>query len=345
MRIAHTASELQIASTMKVIATLFALSTGAHAISLQDQPEVMSWEDWKQAFGWQANGETEEASRKAIYEQNVAFITSENSKGNSFRLGVNKFTHLTEVEFVAAFTGKQPTHEDAPQMDTLPTLTNVAESLDWRTQGVVNPIKDQGQCGSCWAFSAAGAVESSYAITNGKLYSLAEQQLVDCSHEGGSQGCNGGWEDQAITHYATHGACTESGYTYTATDGTCKEDSCATAFGPGAVTGRTCTVQSGDGVISGINTAPVSVAVAVDNTFQSYRSGIVDSRCHGGVNHAVIAVGYDADSFIIRNSWGQDWGEQGYIRLARNTVSRNGGPFCLWSYCPALPTMATQTTV
>jgi C1A family cysteine protease len=334
-------------TTIMMRATSFVvLSAGvASGSSLQDKPEVMPWEDWKQAFGWQANDVAEEAKRKGIYEQNVAFIRAENARGNSYRLGVNKFAHLTEEEFVAGFTGQKPADEDVPHMGTIPTLSSVAESLDWRTQGVVNPVKDQGQCGSCWAFSAAGTVESSYAITNGKLYSLAEQQLVDCSTEGGSEGCNGGWEDKALTHYATHGACTESGYPYTATDGTCKESSCTTAFGPGAVTGTTCTELSADGLVSGINMAPVSVAVRVDNTFQMYRSGIVDARCHASTNHAVIAVGYDADSFTIRNSWGADWGEEGYIRMARNTVSNSGGPFCLWQYCPALPTMATETTV
>jgi len=325
-------------------AVVLSMVAAAQAGSLQDKPEVMPWEEWKQEFGWSPNGESDESNRRGIYQRNVAFISAENAKGNTYRLGVNKFSHLTEEEFVAAFTGGKPT-ESLPHMDTLSTSLDVAAALDWRTQGVVNPIKDQGQCGSCWAFSAAGTVESSYAISQGKLFSLAEQQLVDCSTEGGSDGCNGGWEDKAMTHYSTHAACTESSYPYTATDGTCVEGSCTTAFGAGAVTGTQCTELSGDGLVSGINMAPVSVAVKVDNTFQSYRSGIVDSKCHGFINHAVIAVAYDADSFTIRNSWGSDWGENGYIRMARNTASRTGGPFCLWSYCPALPTMATQTTV
>jgi hypothetical protein len=316
------------------------------ASALQDKPEVMPWADWKQEFGWQTNDAAEDAKREGIYHQNVAFITAENAKGHSYRLGVNKFSHLTEEEFVAQFTGKRVEDQDIPNMGELPTLDTIADSVDWRTQGVVNPVKDQGQCGSCWAFSAAGTVESAYAVTNGKLFSIAEQQLVDCAHEGGSQGCNGGWEDQAITHYATHGACTESGYTYTATTGTCQESGCETAFGPGAVTGSQCTALSADGILSALQTQPVAVAVYVDSTFQAYRSGIVDSqRCHQNVNHAVIAVAYDADSFTIRNSWGANWGESGYIRLARNTVSTQTGPFCLWSHCPAVPTMAVETVV
>jgi len=329
---------------MMKVGAFLSFAAAAEGSSLQDKPEVMPWEEWKREFGWSANGNDEEAHRRGIYEQNLAFITAENEKNNSYRLGVNKFSHLTEKEFVTAFTGKKPT-ETLPQMGTLAASMDVAASLDWRTQGVVNPIKDQGQCGSCWAFSAAGTVESSYAITQGKLFSLAEQQLVDCSTEGGSAGCNGGWEDKAMTHYATHAACLENSYPYTATDGTCVENSCSTAFGAGAVTGSTCTALSADGLVTGINVAPVSVAVYVDNTFQSYRSGIVDARCHGSTNHAVIAVAYDADSFTIRNSWGSSWGENGYIRMARNTVSRSGGPFCLWDYCPALPTMASQVAV
>lgn len=148
-----------------------------------------------------------------------------------------------------------------------------------------------------------------------------------------------------MTHYKTTAACLTSSYPYTATDGTCKEASCSAAFGAGAVTGYQCTDLSDAGLVAGIARSPVSVAVKVDNTFQSYRSGVIDSKCHGFTNHAVIAVGYDADSFIIRNSWGSDWGEEGYIRMSRNTASRSGGPFCLWQYCPAVPTMASEVAV
>merc|ERR1712048_253465 len=146
--------------------------------------------------------------------------------------------------------------------------------------------------------------------------SYAEQQLVDCDTTGGSQGCNGGFNQYGISYIGSTGIAAESAYPYTARDGSCR---------------ASCVTKTYAGLQSALNTAPVSVTVDADNTWQSYRSGVLSKSCglFGQIDHAVIAVGYDssADTFKIRNSWGSSWGEAGYVRVD-NSVSN---PYCLYN--------------
>merc|ERR1711865_740583 len=170
-------------------------------------------------------------------------------------------------------------------------IGEIASSVDWSTdKAVVNPVKDQGQCGSCWAFSAVGTVESAYAQAAGKLGSYAEQQLVDCDTTGGSQGCNGGFNQYGIQYIGSTGIAAESAYPYTATDGSCKASSVS---------------KTNAALQSAITSGPVSITVDADNSWQSYRSGVLSKSCglFGQIAHAVIAVGYDtsASTFKIRN--------------------------------------------
>merc|ERR1712070_85392 len=217
-----------------------------------------------------------------------------------------------------------------------------ASSIDWTTHsGVVNPVKDQGQCGSCWAFSAVGTVESAYALAAGRLGSYSEQQLVDCDTSR-SQGCQGGFNQYGISYIGQAGSCSESSYPYKATDGTCVASQCTKSLPAGTVTGYQSVTGSNAGLESALNTQPVSVTVKADNTWQSYRSGVVSQNCgfFGRPNHAVIAVGYDGESFKIRNSWGATWGEQGYIRVSNS----DSNPYCLWTTTPFVPTLSADVT-
>jgi C1A family cysteine protease len=316
-------------------------------LAAADVPLTMNWEDWKAEFGITFNGD-EDVSRKTVFEANVAFIETENAKENTYTLGVNQFSHLTIEEFKAQYTGGKGgsalSSDDAylGEME----IGEIASDVDWSTdRSVVNPVKDQGQCGSCWAFSAVGTVESAYALAAGKLGSYAEQQLVDCDTTGGSQGCTGGFNQYGISYIGSTGVAAESSYPYTATDGSCRASSVSKALSAGSVTGYKSVGKNNAALQSALNSAPISITVNADNSWQSYRSGVLSKSCgiFGQIDHAVIAVGYDssADTFKIRNSWGSSWGEAGYVRI-NNAVSN---PYCVYNTAPFIAQVSADVTV
>jgi len=263
------------------------------------------------------------------FVQNLRIIEETNAQNLSYTLGVNEYSDMSWAEFSAAFL-MAPQHCSA----TGPTFyepTGVpanAPAIDWRTKGVVTPVKNQGGCGSCWAFGTSGAVESMWAISSGKLLSLSEQQLVDCAGPFGNAGCNGGLPSQAFEYIkATGGIELGDDYRYTGRDGACR-------FNPAKVAAKvTGEVNITEGAENDLfdaitNKGPVAIAFQVAGDFQSYRSGVYDSkRCKSGpmdVNHAVLAVGYNTDAasgkpyWIVKNSWGTSFGIQGYFYMVRD---------------------------
>ena len=317
-------------------------------VAVADVPLTMSWGDFKNHFGMAFNGE-EDAAREQKFNANIALIESENAKDNTHTLGVNQFAHLSFDEFATQYLtlkGDSVVSEDDAHLGELEVQSEVASTVDWSTdKSVVNPVKDQGQCGSCWAFSAVGTVESAYALAAGKLGSYAEQQLVDCSTNGGSQGCNGGFNQYGISYIGSTGIAAESAYPYKATDGTCRASSVSKELPSGAVAGYQSVGKNNAALTSALNSGPISVTVNADNTWQSYRSGVLNQNCglFGQIDHAVIAVGYNtADStFKIRNSWGASWGEAGYVRVS-NTVT---DPYCLYKTAPFIAQISADVTV
>merc|ERR1711981_355132 len=188
-----------------------------------------------------------------------------------------------------------------------------AAAIDWTTKGAVTPVKNQGQCGSCWAFSTTGGLEGAWQLSSGNLVSMSEQQFVDCSKQ--NSGCNGGLMDYAFSFAEGTAVATESSYAYTARDGSCKS-SFTTAIPQGGVTGYSDVSTSASALKSALNAGPVSVAIQADQSvFQQYTGGVISSGCGSNLDHGVLATGYDGNTINVKNSWGSSWGVSGYVKI------------------------------
>jgi C1A family cysteine protease len=219
-------------------------------------------------------------------------------------MGVNQFSIYTAEEFAQRFLTPMPM-VGHPQGDN---NYKVIGAVDWTSQGKVSHVKNQGQCGSCWAFSATGVTES-FFLFKGQTVDLSEQQLVDCTRNLGNQGCNGGWPSNALKYGVSQGFTTTSAYPYVAKDQQCKVQG-----GSYKIAGQT-SFSGCNGLSNGINAHPISVTVDATN-WSPYKSGVFNN-CAASINHAVLLVGVDASgAWKIKNSWGTSWGESGFIRLA-----------------------------
>ena len=273
-----------------------------------------AWEAFKGKYGKVYNGDEEE--HKATYLANMQWA-AENSN-DEVQFGENQFADLTTEQYrVAAGLGYKAMNSGLPHLGVHEYAgEELAASVDWTTQGAVTPVKDQGQCGSCLAFSTTGGMEGAWQIGTGSLTSMSEQQLVDCSTQNAC--CNGGSMELAFNYAGTTNVATESSYPYTARDGTCKT-SYTTAVPKGGITGYKSVGQSTDSLKSAIQNGPVSVAIEADQfAFQLYSGGVLSSGCGTNLDHGVLAVGYDSNSFKVKNSWGTSWGNNGYVQISQS---------------------------
>jgi len=309
-----------------VLASVMLVKFGAHTRRQTLTQADKAFAVWRQQQNKLYATPEELKYRSGVFAQNFAKVAHMNQVYTHKSI-LNRFADLTEEEFLVKHTGLRYTGNEVRNTEKHQASTlGQQASVDWRTKGAVNPMKDQGQCGSCWAFSATSAIESHVFLKNGTLWNLSEQQVVDCSGSYGNYGCNGGWMDYAFKYVIDYGQEQTSDYPYTARDGTCKYDATkvkARFTGFYDIPQNDC-----KGLLSAITQQPVSVAIAA-NAIMFYSSGIFAvTNCGTSLNHGVTAVGYgtqDSKNFyIVRNSWGAGWGEQGYIRMSRDVQTDSG---------------------
>jgi len=292
---------------------------------------AMSWGDWKAKYIREYTP-SEDARRAAIFESNTRLVDSLNAKGSRARFELNQFADLSPSEFRARYNGFNGKDVAAlrrgANREAAPVKAAAPDSFDWRTHdGILAAVQDQGQCGSCWAFSAVCNMESRLAIVRGtRVNKLAEQALVDCEHNCGQYrffngcdaGCDGGLMPNAYKYGMSNGLPTQASYPYRATDGTCKTFTRAANF-------TNWEFVSTDETQMAAYAATTPVSVAVDaSSWQFYTGGIIDAGgdiCatqnpnNPSLDHGVTIVGYTSTYWIVRNSWGASWGESGYVRL------------------------------
>ena len=297
----------------KQVAILLAVISVATVLFAQVErtAQVSEFEAWKSQHGVSFESSFENAYREKVFLQTLAKIALHNADNfRTYDMGINQFSAMTAEEFQQQFLGL-----------TLPENFEVATDLsddvsvgdvDWVAAGATTPIKNQGQCGSCWAFSATGSLEGLSKLAYGSLQSFSEQQLVDCSGKYGNQACNGGLMDNAFKFVKDNGIVHEDEYPYKAVKQACKN-----ATGAFKISGFT-DIKDCNTLATGVVGRPISVAVDASN-WSSYKSGVFNN-CKVALNHGVLLVGVTDQSWKIKNSWGTSWGESGFIRLARGNT-------------------------
>ncbi|KAK8675788.1 hypothetical protein V6N13_033851 [Hibiscus sabdariffa] len=277
--------------TLTVLVAANLVCEATSRTSLEDASMYERHRQWMSDFGRVYSDNNERHKRFNIFKQNVALIDSFNNANNKpYNLAVNRFADLTNEEFTASrngFKGHMCSNKATSFM--YENFTALPSTVDWRQKGAVTPIKDQGQCGCCWAFSAVAAMEGVTKLTTGTLISLSEQELVDCDTKGDDQGCQ----------------ATINGF-------------------------QDVPANSEDALQKAVANQPVSVAIDASGfEFQFYSSGVFTGSCGTQLDHGVTAVGYGEDDdgtkyWLVKNSWGTSWGEQGYIRMQRDVDAKEG---------------------
>jgi cathepsin L len=301
---------------------LLALFGASHATEYLDE-----WKEWKVTFGKKYQTDAEEMARRSIWLANKILVDEHNSlSGESYRLEMNAFADMTSKEFSMFYNGYDlstgsKSHNSTRYYNGGAIGAPVPSTVDWREKGVVTPVKNQKKCGSCWAFSAVGSLEGQHAIKTGKLVSLSEQNLVDCVSE--DKGCKGGLMVDAFKYIEKNGGIdTEESYPYIGKNERChfkKNDIGATIRGFTKIKKDNC-----EDLKQAVATiGPISAAMDASHmSLQLYKKGIYDpKKCSSTkLDHGILVVGYGTedgeDYWLIKNSWGENWGMKGYFKIA-----------------------------
>ncbi|XP_071905389.1 senescence-specific cysteine protease SAG39-like [Coffea arabica] len=314
---------------MPILVSFFVLVIGASQATsrlLHEYDEaamVEEHEKWMATYGRVYKDDAEKAKRFQIFKKNFEYIESFNKAGTkTYSLSINRFADMTNEEFRAR-NGYKPFTSSKSASFRYENVTDVPSSLDWREEGAVTPVKNQGDCGCCWAFSAVAATEGVHQLKTGELISLSEQELVDCDTDE-NRGCEGGLMDSAFSFIIkNHGLATESHYPYLGIDGSCS----ANEEHPPAATIKSyedVPENNESALLKAVANQPVSVAIdAGGQDFAFYSSGVFTGECGTHLDHGATAVGYGISEdgikyWLVKNSWGVDWGEDGYIRMQRD---------------------------
>jgi hypothetical protein len=326
---------------MNCVFTITLLITFLLNISSAETPFRERFFQWVENFHITIGNHTTVEEVLANWMANDKYIEQHNAKNLSYSLGHNQLSGMSFAEY-KDYLGFSRDFQRVVRRYSLPnpfsnaSVGPIPASINWVDKGAVTPVKDQGQCGSCWSFSTTGALEGIYAIAGGDLTAFSEQQLVDCDslrNGGRDHGCNGGLMDNAFDWISSNGGlCTEAEYPYvsgtTKKAGTCTE-SCSIVK-ESRIAGFVDVPPSSDAeFVVALSKQPVSVAIEADQKdFQLYKSGVFTGACGTKLDHGVLAVGYTADYYIVKNSWSTSWGDGGYIHLARGDKYNAGDGQC-----------------
>lgn len=323
---------------MTIIRLIF-ITTAFLSSVIAREPILARFKSWANDFNVDIQDETKLINIFENWIDNDRFIDEHNSKNLSYVLGHNQFSGMDKLEFSKYLINIKNDAFAIESFDFELSELTLPSSVNWIDDGAVSPVKDQGQCGSCWSFSTTGAIEGAYYIKTNKLQLFSEQQLVDCDtirNGGKDMGCNGGLMDNAFKWIEKNGGlCSELDYPYfsgdTTKSGTC-DKSCKVVEGS-QVKGIVDVPPSDDNaMMSAIYKQPVSVAIEADQReFQLYKSGVFTGTCGTNLDHGVLVVGYgiemENEYYLVKNSWGEYWGKDGYIMLGKGKDPNTNKPY------------------